>query len=89
MRPSADLNPDRRPDPLQPHLGRLERQAYDHDSVCKEVAMQRIGDMFHNRPRDDFGDGDHQEYVENGLRDVLLIGGAAALLIGGFVVSLI
>jgi hypothetical protein len=51
--------------------------------------MQRIGETFHPRPRDDFGDGDHQEYVENGVRDVLLIGGAAALLIGGFVVSLI
>jgi hypothetical protein len=49
--------------------------------------MQRIEEMF--RSRDDFGDGDHQEYVESGMRDVLLIGGAAALLIGGFVVSLI
>jgi hypothetical protein len=35
------------------------------------------------------GDGDHQEYVESGVREILLIGGAAALLIGGFVVSLI
>jgi hypothetical protein len=70
-------------------LGRLGEQAYDRGSVCKEVAMQRIGDMFHNRSRDDFGDGDHQEYVENGVRDVLLICGAAALLIGGFVISLI
>ena len=51
--------------------------------------MQRIGEMFHRRPRDDFGEGDHQEYVESGLREVLLIGGAAALLIGAFVISLV
>lgn len=51
--------------------------------------MQRVGDMFHRRTRDDFGEGDHQEYVESGLRDVLLIGGAAALLIGVFVASLV
>jgi hypothetical protein len=46
--------------------------------------MQRIGAMFHHRSRDDFGEGDHQEYVESGLRDMLLIGGAALLMIGGF-----
>jgi hypothetical protein len=51
--------------------------------------MQRIGEMFRPRARDDFGEGDHQEYVETGVRDVLLIGGAAAVLIGGFVISLI
>lgn len=51
--------------------------------------MQRVGDLFHRRTRDDFGEGDHQEYVESGLRDVLLIGGAAALLIGVFVASLV
>lgn len=51
--------------------------------------MQRIGEMFHRRTRDDFGEGDHQEYVESGLRDVLIVGGAAALLIGAFVVSLV
>ena len=51
--------------------------------------MQRIGDLFHHRPRDDFGEGDHQEYVESGLRDILLIGGAAVVLVGAFVVSLI
>ena len=46
--------------------------------------MQRI---FH-RPRDDFGEGDHQEYVESGYRDIFLIGGAALVLVGAFVVSL-
>lgn len=51
--------------------------------------MQRIANLFHHRTRDDFGEGDHQEYVETGLRDVLLIGGAAALLIGAFVISLV
>ena len=56
---------------------------------AREVAMQRITNLFHVRSRDDFGEGDHQEYVESGLRDVLLIGAAAALLIGAFVVSLI
>jgi hypothetical protein len=50
--------------------------------------MQKIGDMFHRRPRDDFGEGDHQEYVETGLRDILLVGGAAVVLVGAFVVSL-
>jgi len=50
--------------------------------------MQRIGHMLHFRSHDAFGDGDHQEYVESGVRDVLLIGGAAALLIGAFIVSL-
>lgn len=64
-------------------------QAYHGCSVDKEVAMQRIGEIFHHRSRDDFGEGDHQEYVESGVRDILLIGGAAALLIGAFVISLI
>ncbi len=50
--------------------------------------MQRIGDIFRHRSRDDFGEGDHQEYVESGIVDMLLIGGAALLLIGGFVASL-
>jgi hypothetical protein len=57
--------------------------------LAEEVVMQRIGEMFHHRSRDDFGEGDHQEYVESGIRDVLLVGGAAALLIGAFVASLI
>jgi hypothetical protein len=52
------------------------------------MAMQRIGDILHHRTRDDFGDGDHQEYVESGVREAVLIGGAAALLIGVFVASL-
>ncbi|HEX2803528.1 MAG TPA: hypothetical protein VHN55_06045 [Sphingomicrobium sp.] len=51
--------------------------------------MQRIGNIFHHRDRDDFGEGDHQEYVESGVRDIALIAGAALLLIGGFVASLI
>lgn len=50
--------------------------------------MQRIGQIFHHRDRDDFGEGDHQEYVESGLRDILLVGGAAIVLIAAFVVSL-
>jgi hypothetical protein len=53
------------------------------------MAMQRIGDILHHRTRDDFGDGDHQEYVESGVREAVLIGGAAALLIGVFVASLL
>src|SRR5689334_18624715 len=56
---------------------------------AREVAMQRISNMFHHRARDDFGEGDHQEYVETGLRDVVVIGAAAALLIGVFVASLV
>jgi hypothetical protein len=51
--------------------------------------MRRIGDMVHFDARDDFSEGDHHEYVENGLRDILLIGSAALLLIGGFVASLL
>jgi hypothetical protein len=51
--------------------------------------MQRIGDLFQHRPRGDFGEGDHQEYVEQGTRDMILIGGVALLLIGGFVASLL
>ena len=51
--------------------------------------MRRIGDMLHVQQRDDFGDCDHQEHVESGVRDIVLIAGAALLLIGGFVASLI
>ena len=51
--------------------------------------MQRIGDIMHLRRRDDFGEGDHQEYVEPGIRDALLIGGLALILVGGFVGSLL
>ncbi len=50
--------------------------------------MRRIGQIFHHRSRDDFTDGDHQEYVESGIRDILLVGGAAVVLIAAFVVSL-
>ncbi len=51
--------------------------------------MQRIGNLFHFAQRDEFGEGDHQEYVERGVGDIVLIGGAALLLIGGFVASLL
>jgi hypothetical protein len=51
--------------------------------------MQRIDRLFHHRTRDDFGEGDHQEYVETGVRDILLVGGAAVVLIGAFVASLV
>jgi hypothetical protein len=53
------------------------------------LTMQRIGNIFHHRDTDDFSEGDHHEYVENGLRDIILIGGAASVLIGAFVVSLV
>lgn len=46
--------------------------------------MQRIGELFHYRSRDDFSEGDHHEYVESGLRDMFLIAAAGLLLIGGF-----
>jgi len=49
--------------------------------------MQRIGDILHRREQDEF-EGDHQEYVESGVRDIVLIAGAAVLMIGGFVWSL-
>ena len=51
--------------------------------------MRRLGDILHFDARDDFSEGDHHEYVESGVRDILLIGGAALLLIGGFVASLL
>ena len=51
--------------------------------------MQRIGSIFRRRKADDFSEGDHQEYVESGLRDIFLIGGAALVLVGAFVVSLV
>ena len=50
--------------------------------------MRRINAIFHHESHADFGEGDHQEYVESGSRDILLIAGAALLLIGGFVASL-
>jgi hypothetical protein len=50
--------------------------------------MQLSRRVFHRRPRDDFSDGDHQEYVESGTREIVLIGAAALLLIGGFLLSL-
>jgi hypothetical protein len=74
---------------LQARFGPNRETAYDGGSGAREMAMQRIGDILHHRARDDFGDGDHQEYVESSVRDAVLIGAAAALLIGVFVVSLI
>lgn len=50
--------------------------------------MHRLGDIFHHRDPNDFGEGDHQEYVESGVRDIFLIAGAAVILIGAFAVSL-
>lgn len=50
--------------------------------------MQKIGNILHNRSRDDFGEGDHQEYVQGGLREILLVGGAAIVFVGAFVISL-
>ncbi len=50
--------------------------------------MQRFGELFHRSDRSEFGEGDHQEYVESGVRDVVLIAGAAIVMIGGFIWSL-
>jgi len=50
--------------------------------------MQRISSILHIRDRDDFADGDHQEYVESGVRDIFLIGGMSVLFIALFIVSL-
>ena len=51
--------------------------------------MQRVGNIFHHRSRSDFGEGDHQEYVESGIRDIVLVAVAAAVLIGAFIISLV
>jgi hypothetical protein len=51
--------------------------------------MRRIGQILHLDARDDFSEGDHQEYVQGGVREMVLIGAAAVLLIGGFVASLL
>jgi hypothetical protein len=52
------------------------------------MAMQRIGQVFHHRSADDFSEGDHQEYVQGGMREILLVGGAAVVLVAAFVISL-
>jgi hypothetical protein len=49
--------------------------------------MRKFGDILHRR--DEFGEGDHQEYVEPGYKDVILIGGITLLLVGGFIGSLL
>jgi hypothetical protein len=54
----------------------------------REVAMQRIGQIFHHRSSDDFSEGDHQEYVQGGMREIFLVGGAAVVLVAAFVISL-
>jgi len=54
----------------------------------RRYAMQKIGDVILRRRRDDFRDGDHQEYVEGGMSQIFLVGGAAVVLVGAFVVSL-
>lgn len=51
--------------------------------------MGRVKDWTHQSHRDEFSEGDHQEYVETGTRDIILIAGAAVLLIGGFLLSLL
>jgi hypothetical protein len=51
--------------------------------------MLRGTSAAHRPDRDDFSEGDHQEYVERGTWDILLIAGAAILLIGGFLASLL
>ena len=52
--------------------------------------MQRLSNMFQRRRHEeDFSEGDHREYVEPGYRDIVLISGAALLLIGGFIASLL
>ena len=42
--------------------------------------MQKVGDIIHHRQRDDFRDGDHQEYVKDGMSQIFLVGGAADLI---------
>ena len=49
--------------------------------------MSKIGDIWHHR--NEFGEGDHQEYVEPGYKDVILIGGITLLLMGAFIGSLL
>ena len=51
--------------------------------------MKLIGRIVHEQSRNDFSSGDHQEYVEIGLRDAVLIGGVALVLFGGFVASIV
>lgn len=70
-------------------MSRLGIKAYDRVSACKEVVMQRFGNLLDHKRREDFGEGDHQEYVESGTRNIVLIGGATLLLIGGFIASLV
>jgi len=58
------------------------------ESLRQEADMAMI-DILHHRDRDDFSEGDHQEYVEGGMSDIFLIGGAALVFIGGFIASLV
>jgi hypothetical protein len=60
----------------------------EYPGIERRYAMQKVGDIIHHRPRDDFRDGDHQEYVKDGVSQIFLVGGAAVVLVGAFVVSL-
>jgi hypothetical protein len=51
--------------------------------------VKHIGPIFYQHPIDDFSEGDHQEYLESGVCDICLIGGAALVLVGAFIVSLL
>lgn len=51
--------------------------------------MRKFGDVIRGRDRDDFSDPAHQEYVEPGTRDIMLLGGLSLLLIGVFIGSLV
>jgi hypothetical protein len=50
--------------------------------------MQRLSSLLRPSRDEDFSEGDHREYVESGSGDILLIGGAVLLLVGGFIASL-
>jgi hypothetical protein len=51
--------------------------------------MQRIDEFVQRHSHDDFADADHQEHVERGPYEIVLIAGAALLLVGGFIASLV
>jgi hypothetical protein len=68
-------------------LPRLGKWAYEARSVLQGGDPCKGSETCY-RSRDDFGEGDHQEYVESGYGEILLIGGAAIVLVGAFVVSL-
>jgi hypothetical protein len=61
----------------------------DRSGLQERLAMGRVRYWTHLHPRDQFGEGDHQEYVETGTRDIIIVAGAAVLLIGSFIISLL